>query len=65
MTHPQWRKSSFSGPDTNCVELADAGNEILVRDTKDNGTGPVLHISRSEMAALVAAIKAGHYDELT
>lgn len=45
MTHPKWRKSSFSGPDTNCVEWADAGNEILVRDTKDNGTGPVLRLA--------------------
>jgi hypothetical protein len=47
-----WRKSSRSGQDTNCVELA--GSLDQVRDTK-NRTGPVL---RGDLAALVAMVKA-------
>lgn len=48
-----WRKSSHSGQETACVELAAQG---AVRDSK-NPTGPVLSV---DIAALVAAVKAGH-----
>jgi hypothetical protein len=49
MRDPAWRKSSYSGNDHNCVELA-AG---AVRDSK-NPDGPVLSV---DVAALVAAVK--------
>ena len=40
-----WRKSSYSGANGGqCVEVAAAGR-VLVRDTKDSGTGPVLGFS--------------------
>jgi hypothetical protein len=40
-----WRKSSYSGTNGgDCVEAADMGNRILVRDTTDRG-GVVLSIS--------------------
>ena len=40
-----WRKSSYSGTSGgSCVEAADMGNRILVRDTTDRG-GVVLSIS--------------------
>jgi hypothetical protein len=40
-----WRKSSYSGTNGgDCVEAADKGNRILVRDTTDRG-GVVLSIS--------------------
>jgi len=39
-----WRKSSYSGgSSSNCVEVASDGG-VLVRDTKDNGVGPVLSL---------------------
>ena len=38
-----WRKSSYStNGGQSCVEAASAIGEILIRDTKDNGCGPVL-----------------------
>lgn len=40
MTEPTWRKSTFSGSEANCVEIA-ASDRVLVRDTKNN-SGPVL-----------------------
>ena len=41
-----WRKSSYSGDNSgNCVEVGDNGNRVMVRDTKDNRTGPVLRFS--------------------
>jgi Domain of unknown function (DUF397) len=30
----RWRKSSFSGQDTNCVEVAYTGDAVGVRDSK-------------------------------
>jgi hypothetical protein len=41
-----WRKSSYSGGSGgNCVEVADHDHHVLVRDTKQDGTGPVLGFS--------------------
>jgi hypothetical protein len=34
-----WRKSSYSGGEGNCVEVADHGSRVLVRDTKDRVGG--------------------------
>jgi hypothetical protein len=41
-----WRKSSYSGSNGgNCVEVGGHGRRVLVRDTKQAGTGPVLRFS--------------------
>lgn len=42
-TQLTWIKSSHSGSEGNCVEVAAAGNHVLVRDSK-NVPGPVLAI---------------------
>lgn len=39
--HSDWRKSSYSGGQGNCVELASTSVACLVRDSK-NPTGPML-----------------------
>jgi hypothetical protein len=39
----RWRKSSYSGNGGgNCVEVGADAHAIAVRDTKQNGAGPVL-----------------------
>ncbi len=43
MTELTWRKSSFSGSQANCVEVA-ACDRVLVRDTK-NKSGAVLRLT--------------------
>jgi hypothetical protein len=62
--HHHWRKSSYSVGTQNCVELADNGDALLVRDSK-HPTGGHLSFTRSELAALVAAAKVGELDDLT
>ncbi|MFD6626689.1 DUF397 domain-containing protein, partial [Streptomyces diastaticus] len=46
--HYVWRKSSFSGTDSNgCLEVSDGHVGVVpVRDSKLAGAGPVLHITR-------------------
>lgn len=61
--NPIWRKSSFSGQAGDCVEFADLGDAIGVRDSKDR-KGPVLRFTRHEIAALLAGCKAGEFDDL-
>jgi Domain of unknown function (DUF397) len=55
----RWRKSSFSGnggPD--CVEAADHGGHVLVRDTKQHGHGPMLQLSATAWRRFVVELKA-------
>jgi hypothetical protein len=57
-----WRKSSWSGGNGNCVEIA--GNlpgVVTVRDSKDPA-GPMLAFSPAEWRAFAAAVKAGEFD---
>ena len=51
-----WRKSSFSGSATDCVEVAWPATGAAVRDSK-NPTGPVLLIDDRAHAALLATLK--------
>jgi hypothetical protein len=58
-----WRKSSYSSGTQNCVEIAAAGAAMLVRDSKHPTEGH-LRFTRAELAAFVAACRAGEYDSL-
>jgi Domain of unknown function (DUF397) len=58
-----WRMSSFTDG-MNCVEVADLGEQIAVRQSKDPD-GPVLHFTRGEMLAFLRGAKAGEFDDLT
>jgi hypothetical protein len=60
-TH-HWRKSTFSSPGNNCVELADTGDTVLLRDSKHPDQG-YLTFTRAEMAAFVAAAATGQLDD--
>ena len=45
MIDPRWRKSSYSDNGGECVEVAGDGDRVLVRDTKQDRTGPVLRFA--------------------
>jgi hypothetical protein len=56
--NPGWRKSSHSANGgTQCVEAGHAPGAILVRDTAQHGTGPVLRISPAAWTRLTAVIR--------
>jgi hypothetical protein len=59
-----WRKSSFSNMNGSCVETSLLlPDRIGVRDTKDNGTGPVLIFTEAEWRAFIAGAKDGQFDD--
>jgi hypothetical protein len=55
----RWRKSTSSGANTNCVEVANSLDSV--RDSK-NPSGPVLNVDRAEFTAFLANVKSGRFD---
>jgi hypothetical protein len=55
-----WRKSTHSGSGggANCVEAGHVRGAILIRDTKDSGTGPFLRVTPADWARFTSAIRA-------
>jgi hypothetical protein len=58
LLHAVWRKSSYSGSETNCVEVAEFDHAVAVRDSK-NPSGPALIFGPLAWTAFVATLKQG------
>ena len=58
-TDLNWRTASYSSNGGgNCVEVADHGNDVIVRDTQDR-TGPVLRFSPNAWRRFAGQGKTG------
>ncbi|MEV7589722.1 DUF397 domain-containing protein [Streptomyces sp. NPDC089922] len=54
---PNWHKSTYSGTNDNCVEVADSlPGVVLIRDTKDHAQGR-LTASPEAWAAFVSGVR--------
>ena len=62
LTGARWRKSSHSGSEGNCVEVALLdGGRVALRDSKDAGAGPALVFTPAEWAAFAAGVADGEF----
>lgn len=60
----KFRKSSFSPPGVHgpgCVEVAFAGDEVLVRDSK-LADSPILRFTKREWVAFLAGVKNAEFE---
>lgn len=56
-----WRKSRAS-TNGGCVEITDTAATVWVRDSKEQGQGPVLTFTRHEWTAFLTGVRAGEFD---
>ncbi|MER6830119.1 DUF397 domain-containing protein [Streptosporangium sp. NPDC000563] len=56
LTTAAWHKSSLSGANGDCVEVANLGDVVAVRDSKNPG-GPRLVFTRGTWSAFVTQLK--------
>jgi hypothetical protein len=55
-----WQKSTHSGGNGSCVEIADLGTAVAVRDSKDPN-GPKLLFAVDQWRSFTDSVKAGDH----
>lgn len=60
-----WRTSSYTDKGRACVEVAPATDAVPMRDTKNQGAGPILRFACRDWAEFVKAPAATEADRVT
>jgi predicted secreted Zn-dependent protease len=59
--HVVWRKSSLSGANGNCVEVALTPRQVLVRDSEDP-SGPLLTFTFAQWECFIEGVRRGEFN---
>lgn len=60
----QWIKSARSSANGSCVEMRQQTAAVEVRDTKQQGHGPILRLAPAGFSSWIAGAKSGELDHL-
>ncbi|MEV6971874.1 DUF397 domain-containing protein [Kitasatospora sp. NPDC093806] len=63
MKQLNWQKSSYSGENIDCVELASDGELVRIRES--DAPAAVITTTKAKLAAWIQGAKAGEFDHLT
>lgn len=61
LTNARWKKSTRSGSNGSCVEVAITDEGVAVRDTKDRTKTPHIY-TLAEWNAFIGGVKDGEFD---
>jgi hypothetical protein len=60
----RWRKSQASNPSGSCVQVAELADGAIAMRNSRYPSGPALIYTRAEIAAFLAGVKNGEFDDL-
>jgi hypothetical protein len=60
----RWRKSQASNPSGSCVQVAELADGAIAMHNSRYPSGPALIYTRAEIAAFLAGVKNGEFDDL-
>ena len=61
LTNAEWKTSTRSSSEGQCVEVAITLEGVAVRDTKDRSRAPHIY-THTEWAAFIGGVKNGEFD---
>jgi Domain of unknown function (DUF397) len=64
LSRAQWRKSSYSGNSGNCVEVAQLGSIVAVRDSNDHARGSGPDLRARHLVGVCETMPAGYQGSL-
>jgi hypothetical protein len=63
LMEPEWKKSSYSFANGNCIEIQQVADSVWMRDSK-HPAGPLLRFTLSEWDAFISGVRNGEFDDV-
>ncbi|MCX4754447.1 DUF397 domain-containing protein [Kitasatospora purpeofusca] len=63
MRQLNWQKSTYSGENMDCIEIASDGHDVRIRESDEPSS--VITTTKANLAAWIRGTKVGEFDHLT